>query len=156
MSNPKKPFLNRGFTLIELLMVITIIVILITVIAVNFSDMRKKDRDTRAKVDIRQIVNAFELKYNELQHYPPTPPTFAPCATGLCGEPIPAGDTSLDPYLNPIPQGNGARQYFWYDDGSSQPQKFCLYFQLELDPSEYFTCSNMGCQISNSTTCLGF
>lgn len=147
---------NRGFTLVELLLTLTIIVFLIIIVSINFSEMRKKNRDIKAKADLRQIINALELRYNDLGHYPTTLPPGVTCSTNLCGEAIPSSGTDLEQYLNPVPTGSGSTQYFWYREGTSRPQKFCLYFRLELDPSKYFTCSNYGCQIRDNTTCLGF
>lgn len=147
---------NSGFTLVELLLVLTIIVFLIAIVSINFMDMRKKQRDIKGKADLRQIVNALELRYNDLGYYPTSLPTPFSCATDLCGEQILPVNEDLQIYLNPIPTGNGVRQYFWYREGNNRPQKFCLYFQLELDPTRYFTCSNYGCVIETNTRCLGF
>lgn len=154
----KKIFLkNKGFTLIELLVIITILLFFIIIASVNFSDMRKKSRDIKGKNDLKQIINALELRYNDLAYYPTTIPVYSSCLTGLCGQPIAlTSTTDLEPYLNPVPTGNGVREYYWYRESGNRPQKFCLYFQLELEPSSYFTCSNSGCIIKNDTTCLGF
>lgn len=139
---------NKSFTLIELLVVVAIIVILIGAISVTFDDTKKKARDNRAKSDLRAIVEGLELKYNDLYHYPDLPDIPTPIASN---------DHRLASYLDPVPNSNKVRTYYWYDDGTAQPQKFCVYFQLESNDTQYFTCSHKGCQIAdNNPTCLDF
>lgn len=64
--------LNRksGFTLIELLVVISIIGLLAAVVLVSLNSSRVKSRDSRRKADIRQMVTALELYFNENNSYP--------------------------------------------------------------------------------------
>ncbi len=49
-----------GFTLIELLVVISVIGVLISIVAVNFTTAQKQARDSRRKQDILAIQNAME------------------------------------------------------------------------------------------------
>lgn len=61
---------NQGFTLIELLVVIAIIGILSTMAIVALGSARSKSRDAKRVADIRQIVSALELYYNDANQYP--------------------------------------------------------------------------------------
>jgi prepilin-type N-terminal cleavage/methylation domain-containing protein len=134
-----------GFTLVELLVVIAIIGLLSSIVLVSLGGARQKARDAKGQSELRQIITAFELKYNENTVYPDLPDT----ATAIA-----SGDTRLSPHLSPTPYTNGVRTYFWYDGGSNQ--KFCVYFQSEKDPTTYFTCSHKGCQTNNTTACPNF
>ncbi len=127
---------KKGLTLIEILVAVLIATLLTAAISVTITSARKKAGDNRSKYDLRDIVNALELKYNDLGRYPDLPDS-----------PTKIGDTTiLAPYLNSPPTGNG--RYYWYDDNNSQ--KFCVYFQLEADPSKYFSCSHKGCVVGNN------
>jgi len=65
----RRKFLT-GFTLIELLVVIAIIGLLASVVLVALNGARVKARDAKRKADLRQMVNALELYYNDNDHYP--------------------------------------------------------------------------------------
>ena len=61
---------NKGFTLIELLVVIAIIGILSSVVLASLNSARKKSRDARRLMDMKQIQTALELYYDSNNRYP--------------------------------------------------------------------------------------
>src|SRR5213595_2239522 len=61
---------HRGFTLIELLVVIAIIAILIGLLFPAFSAVQNQARQTQAKNDLIQIVNAVNAFYTDYGKYP--------------------------------------------------------------------------------------
>lgn len=61
---------QKGFTLIELLVVIAIIGLLASVVLLALNSARQKSRDAKRVADVRQIVSAMELYYNDANSYP--------------------------------------------------------------------------------------
>ena len=135
---------SKGFTLIELLVVIAIIGLLASIVLVSMGGTRAKARDAKGESDIRQIMTAFEMKYNDAESYPNLPDPLTNIASG---------DTRLAPYLSPVPYTTGGRTYQWYDGGTNQ--KFCVLFQYEAK-SGYATCSHRGCLSNTSAACPSF
>ena len=61
---------QKGFTLIELLVVIAIIGLLASVVLLALGSARSKSRDAKRVADVRQVVSALELYYNDNNGYP--------------------------------------------------------------------------------------
>lgn len=66
---------QKGFTLIELMVVIGIIVMLATLMVVNYQGASKKARDSRRAADLEQLRSQLELLYTESNEYPDTNPS---------------------------------------------------------------------------------
>lgn len=94
MRNKKQ----TGFTLIELLVVIAIIGLLASVVLLSLNSARAKSRDAKRLADVRQLVSALELAFNDLGGYPAAA-SSAP--TGLTPTYIGQIPTAPTPFDNP-------------------------------------------------------
>ncbi len=120
---------RKGFTLIELLVVIAIIAIISSIAISSLNTSRKKSRDARRLMDIKQITMALELYYDKYRVYPNN--TDNDCSgwdAGFNGGPA-SGDLFIRPLENagfisktpgdPITTGNcGGYAYYRYPAGS--------------------------------------
>src|SRR5438067_3161992 len=68
MRSPSR--ITRAFTLIELLVVIAIIAILVGLLFPAFKAVQNQARQTQAKNDLTQIVNAVNAFYTDYGRYP--------------------------------------------------------------------------------------
>lgn len=119
---------NKGFTLIELLVVIVIIGILATLATVALSSARGKARDARRVSDVKQIMTALEMYYNDAQGYP---------ASITPGSPIFTGTTT---FMAKVPYNASP-----YNDGTG----------CATSPSFYSYSAGVGGTTYSITYCLG-
>ena len=66
----KNKCIQTGFTLIELLVVAAIVIVLTSIIAVNFRPTSQKARNSKREADISQIRSALELYRSTNSTYP--------------------------------------------------------------------------------------
>ena len=103
----QKYFSNRGFTLIELLVVIAIIGVLASTVLASLNTARAKARDARRLTDVRQLVLAMQLYFDDNHSFPPTPGGLGGWAclghgdAGTCWKGAYHGITVLDNSLSP-------------------------------------------------------
>jgi len=136
---------KKGFTLIELLVVIAIIGILAGIVLVSLGGARSKARNAKREADIRQVVTAMEMYYNDNAGYAAiaggTPPDAARITT-----------TAIGSYLNPLPldpgggtvtgcndTANAAYQGFTSADKAAE---YCVWTCLE--GGKFFAASEKG------------
>ncbi|WKZ24399.1 MAG: prepilin-type N-terminal cleavage/methylation domain-containing protein [Patescibacteria group bacterium] len=115
---------KKAFTLIELLVVIAIIGILSTLVIVSLGDSRAKARDSKRLNDVRLMINALELYYENNNEYPPSL---------VFGDPLEANDIVYMSKVpeNPTPRTDGNcpnKDYSYALDGAgtSYSLGFCL------------------------------
>ena len=92
--------MKKGFTLIELLVVIVIIGILATLATVALSSARMKARDARRVSDVKQIMTALEMYYNDKGGYPTGVASGSPLALGTGTMTSIVGDNT---YMSKVP-----------------------------------------------------
>lgn len=78
---------RSGFTLIEMLVVVTIIGLLSSTILVGLDNARRRARDARRIVDLRQIQNGLESFYSSKRTYPDSGDLYD-SITGLPTDPM--------------------------------------------------------------------
>jgi len=159
---------RRAFTLIELLVVIAIIGLLSTIAVTSMNSARSKARDTKRIADIRQIVTAMQLYYQDNGKYPDASGTLgcncgnwlpAACCLGQndgatcwagAGRGCTALTNALAPYMPNIPSDPEHIAGFYGGDG---------YLYLDTSISSWVTPGPAlhwsYDQVSNSNNCLG-
>lgn len=118
MIRLQKLKLQKGFTLIELLVVIAIIGLLASVVLLSLNSARAKSRDAKRLSDVRQLVSALELYFNENNAYP-VGASLAPLTAGFIG--------ALPSYPSPIDGAcTGYNSYNYSGTSTSYTLTFCL------------------------------
>ncbi|HEY4513280.1 MAG TPA: type II secretion system protein [Candidatus Paceibacterota bacterium] len=114
---------NRAFTLIELLVVVAIIGILASVVMASLNTARAKARDAKRLVELRQIVTATEIFYNDNNTYPSATTSFVYAVVGLTPK-----------YIATLPEDptrtRSDRYRYWYTD---RTKGYTMLVQLETD-----------------------
>jgi prepilin-type N-terminal cleavage/methylation domain-containing protein len=118
--------MKKAFTLIELLVVIAIIGILSSIVLVSMGNVRGNARDVNRKSDMRQIISAQELYYNDNSAY-------ATSAT------LP---TSIGSFLAPMPKDPTPTKSYGWADNTGNSSTYCAWAQLE--DGTYFAVSPAG------------
>ncbi len=137
---------NKGFTLIELLVVIAIIGTLSGIVLVSLGGARSKARDATRQSDMRQIISAQEMYYDDQSAYL----TAAASATGT---------PAITGYLRALNDPLSSANYTWMANtgaltctdttySAATGQWYCGYTQLEnlgsCTTNQYMVASNHG------------
>ncbi len=139
---------QSGFTLIELLVVVAIISLLSSVVMASLNSARIKARDAKRKVELKQIVNALELYYNDNGAYPPfrlassCGGTRTDFATSMCTDPNwLSTDANFLKYIPSVPKDplnkiNGQDETPWWFSNSYT-------YGVSLDRQRYDILTNL-------------
>ena len=144
---------RNGFTLVELLVVIAIIGIMSTMVLVSLQGARLKARDSRRESDIRQIMTAMILDYDDHEKYyqnSGSPPDKIPCSNTNCNA---TGDGR---YLNSLPKDPKTSSKYGWINNTADDQRYCIFAELE-SPSigsekYYFLATERGTKKMSTST----
>lgn len=127
----------RGFTLIELMIVMVILAVLAAVGTSAFISSQKKSRDSARKSNLKAIVTALELYYNDKGKYPTDDAAgkMRGCGDDLnpsaCEPNSAFSDANGTIYMEILPTDPLSKRRYYYE--SSADNEFQLYASLEND-----------------------
>ncbi len=114
---------KKAFTLVELLVVIAIIGLLATLSVLSLNNARAKARDAKRVADVKQIMTALELYFNDSQEYTST---VTPGGTIASGSTIymnvvpapPTPPTAITQYTYTATSSNASYTLKYYLEGN--------------------------------------
>ena len=137
---------NKGFTLIELLVVIAIIGTLSGIVLVSLGGARSKARDATRQSDMRQVISAQEMYYDDQSAY-------------LTADGTATGTPAITGYLRALDDPLGTTPYEWIANNvaltctdtaysAAEGQWYCGYATLEnlgsCSTAQYMVTSHHG------------
>lgn len=133
---------KKGFTLIELLVVISIISLTGSLVLAALNTARAKARDAKILADVRSLVTALDLYYNDYGQYPPFRPSssfwWGNRLAGMYGDATAATfKDAISPYMKTLPNpGSVARPGFKFGTSQSRISYSRPYFSWATTNNE--------------------
>jgi len=114
ISRPVYYLYARGFTLIELMVVLVIIGVLAALIVPNVLDRTDDARETAARTDVTNIMQALKLYRLDNLHYPTAEQGLQALIAKPSSAPVPP---NWRPYLEKLPNDPWGRPYQYLNPG---------------------------------------
>ena len=141
---------NESFTLVELLVVLAIIVLVVSIALASISPKPQiKARNDKRQMDIKEIMKAMEMCYNDDNQYPNITVDAQSRVTNT------SISSAVKTYLSPFPKDPDTTNYYGKANAANRLQ-YCIYTILEsVSPTTYFCASEKGVKSSTTTPSLG-
>lgn len=112
--------MKKGFTLIELLVVISIISLLSSVVLASLSSARVKAKDSKKKLELKQLITSLESYYLDTNSLPPNVNAVNGwCIVGLSySGNVCVGELVTTGYFGSLPVSPDTNSYYYYDYGT--------------------------------------